>query len=109
MSGRVDEQINRKGENVVPSEIESILRRHPLIDNCAVFGMSDQNLGEKVCACIEANDTQITHQEILNHFETQGIARYKVPDEIYFLDKLPYANIGKIDKKKIIKIVSGCL
>ncbi|WP_239739912.1 AMP-binding protein [Mammaliicoccus sp. P-M59] len=108
MSGRVDEQINRKGENIVPAEIESILRRHPLIDNCAVFGMTDQSLGEKVCACIEASGIQITHQEILNHFETQGIARYKVPDEIYFLEELPYANIGKIDKKKIIKIVSGC-
>lgn len=107
MSGRVDEQINRKGENVIPSEIESILKKHPLIDNCAVFGMPDQSLGEKVCVCIESSDTQVTYQEILNHFETQGIARYKVPDEIYFLEELPYVNIGKIDKKKIIKIVSG--
>ncbi|HDJ2894986.1 TPA: AMP-binding protein [Staphylococcus aureus] len=109
LSGRVDEQINRKGENIIPSEIESILKRHPLINNCAVFGMSDQNLGEKVCACIEAEGRQITHQEILNHFESQGIARYKVPDEIYFLEKLPYVNIGKIDKKKIIQMVRGCL
>lgn len=107
ISGRVDEQINRLGENVIPSEIESILLSHETINNCAVFGMEDHTLGQKTCVCIEGAEQTITYQEILNHFENQGVARFKFPDEIYFLDKLPYSNIGKVDKKKLITMFSG--
>ena len=48
-------------------------------------------------------DHLFTIQDLRDFFEDKGVARFKVPDEIYFVDKLPYSNIGKIDKKNYLK------
>ena len=104
IAGRVDDQINRLGENILPKEVEAILREYKYIKNCAVLGVDDEELGQKTCACIEKTDHLFTIQDLRDFFEDKGVARFKVPDEIYFVDKLPYSNIGKIDKKKLSEI-----
>ncbi len=50
--GRVKEQINRAGENVTPSEIESYLLEHDEIVDASVVGVADQELGERICAFV---------------------------------------------------------
>lgn len=104
IAGRVDDQINRLGENILPKEVEAILKEYKYIKNCAVLGVDDEELGQKTCACIEKTDHLFTIQDLRDFFEDKGVARFKVPDEIYFVDKLPYSNIGKIDKKKLSEI-----
>lgn len=103
--GRVKEQINRAGENVSPMEVEEILRKHPDIKDAVVFGRADQNLGEKTTAVVSANNKDISIAEITIFFKQQGVAQYKIPDEIYVWDTFVYTNVGKVDKKKMKKML----
>lgn len=102
--GRVVEQINRAGENVIPSEIEEILNKHSAISETAVFGMPDEKLGESTVVCIVATK-KLTRTDICRFMEEQGIASYKYPDRVILTDKLIYKNIGKIDKRAMREMV----
>lgn len=102
--GRVVEQINRAGENVIPSEIEGILSRHSAISEACVFGMSDEQLGESTVACIVAAE-KLTRADVCRFMESQGVAVYKYPDRVVPTDKFIYKNIGKVDKKVMREMV----
>lgn len=102
--GRVVEQINRAGENVIPSEIEEILNKHSAISEASVFGMPDEKLGECTIACVVATK-KLTRADICRFMEEKGIASYKYPDRVIFTDKLIYKNIGKIDKRAMREMV----
>ncbi len=102
--GRVVEQINRAGENVIPSEIESILNRHSAISENCVFGMPDEQLGECTVACIVASE-KLTRTDICQFMECQGVAAFKYPDRVFCVDHLVYKNVGKVDKRAMKEMV----
>lgn len=101
--GRVREQINRAGENVIPSELETLLRIHPDIEDACVFGAADENLGEKSVACIISKRKEISREEICIFLYNRGVASYKYPDQIFIVDTFSCTNIGKVDKEKLKK------
>ena len=98
--GRVREQINRAGENVVPSEIEEYLKKCEGVEDAAVFGVADEDLGERICAVI-VSSKQKSLQEVCAQLSEQGLAPYKLPDELHYIDSMPLINVGKIDKRKL--------
>lgn len=102
--GRVVEQINRAGENVVPSEVEAILMKHPKIREACVFGVPDEKLGEATVACLIA-DEPLKRSEICEYMEEAGVASYKYPDRIVLLDHFIYKNVGKVDKNSMRELV----
>lgn len=102
--GRVVEQINRAGENVIPSEIEEILNRHSMISEACVFGMIDEQLGERTVACI-VSSVELTRTDVCKFMEKQGIASFKYPDKVILTEKLIYKNIGKVDKKTMKEMI----
>lgn len=106
LCGRIAEQINRLGENVVPKEVEQMLCEIPGINNAAVFGMPDTELGEKTVAAIVASP-EMDRTVILKEFLNRGVARYKVPDQVVVVREIPLVNIGKADKKKLREMVAA--
>lgn len=104
--GRVVEQINRAGENVIPSEIEEVLARHPHISGACVFGMPDEQLGECTVACLIC-DCPLSRPDLCRFMESQGMAAFKYPDRIVYTDRFVYKNIGKVDKKTMKKMLEG--
>lgn len=107
IAGRVKEQINRAGENVIPSEIETYLRKHRHIQDAAVFGLPDNILGERTCAFLIADDHTITLADICKFLNELGVAQYKMPDQIEFVDCFPFTNVGKVDKKRLKEICAS--
>lgn len=106
--GRVREQINRLGENVIPSEIETLLRKHNLVKEAAVVGIPDKDLVEKVCAFLVLDEgSKLTRAQVCEFLAEIRVASYKFPDEIICLENLPLKNIGKIDKDTLIKQYSS--
>ena len=77
MASRRSDLILRGGENVYPAEIEAALDEHPDIDECAVFGVDDPDLGQRVAAVV------VTSKELsgedLAAFLSERIAHYKIP------------------------------
>ncbi len=92
------------GENVFPSEVEKYLYQHEAIKECAVIGVKDPKWGETGKAYIVLNPgVKLTADEITD-FCRAGLAKYKLPKHIVFLDSLPKNEAGKINKQELIKI-----
>ncbi|NIV33584.1 MAG: long-chain fatty acid--CoA ligase, partial [Anaerolineae bacterium] len=86
------------GYKVWPSEVESLMYRHPGIHECCVISTPDPKRGESVKACIVPTEeawSTVTADEIRNWCR-EMMAAYKVPQEIEFVDELPKSQTGKV-------------
>lgn len=100
IKSRLKELIIRAGENISPSEVESVLLDFPKVKEVAVIGVPDSFKGEEICAFIVAEEN-ISKVE-LKKFLMRSLARHKVPRYMYFVDELPKTGSGKI-KKFVLK------
>jgi acyl-coenzyme A synthetase/AMP-(fatty) acid ligase len=105
--GRIKDVINRGGDNVVPSEVEALLRTHPAIGQVAVVGVPDQVLGERVCACVvPARDRSgIDVETLRRHLREHGLAHYKAPERLILLEALPVVG-DKIDRRALAALAA---
>jgi acyl carrier protein len=94
--GREKNMINRGGEKINPSEVEDVLRRHPLVTDAAVFALPHKRLGHIVGAAVSTNGT-LTSTELLA-FAKDNLAPHKVPAQVQVLLELPRNEVGKIDR-----------
>jgi 2-furoate---CoA ligase len=94
--GRLDDMIVSGGENIHPVEVEDVLARAPGVHEVAVVGAADDRWGQRVVACVVA-DQEVT-AETLDAFclASETLARFKRPREYRFLDELPKSASGKI-------------
>ncbi len=104
VEGRINDQINRCGEKITPSEIEKYLKSYEKINDAIVIGVADELLGERSCACIKTEHKVIQLSEIHKVFTGLGVAQYKIPDQILLLKEWPYTKVGKINKNKLKKL-----
>lgn len=99
---RVDDMIISGGENVAPSEVENALQDHPDVEAVAVFGTDHERWGEAVTAGIIPADLSFTEEELLDWWsESAGLAGYKKPRRIEFVEKFPRTATQKIDKASL--------
>jgi len=99
MVGRSKEIVIRGGVNIAPREIEELLAGMPDVVSAAVVGLPDERLGERACAfLVMAGDARPTLDDVRAHLETRGIARYKFPEQVEFIDALPMTASGKVQK-----------
>ena len=96
--------ILRGGENVYCVEIENCLAEHPAIDEAAVVGVPDAELGERVKAIVRrAPGATIDEQGVKDHV-SKHLARFKVPEIVEFTDEaLPRNPAGKLLKNELRK------
>ncbi|MGT3830592.1 (2,3-dihydroxybenzoyl)adenylate synthase [Vibrio cholerae] len=102
VTGRAKDQINRGGEKIAAEEVENQLLHHPAVHDAALIAISDEYLGERSCAVIVLKPEQSVNTIQLKRFLHQaGLADYKIPDQIQFIDQLPKTSVGKIDKNAL--------
>ncbi|MBU2645051.1 AMP-binding protein [bacterium] len=98
---RVKDMIIRGGVNIYPIEIEEVISRIPGVDDVAVLGQPDKELGEIVAAFIVPNrQIPATESEIIDYC-TQELANVKIPSNIIFIDAIPRTPTGKILKREL--------
>ena len=89
------------GENVYPAEIEAVLHAHPAIDEAAIYGVADDEWGQRVEAAIVVRPgVRIGKQEIMA-FCRERLAPYKVPSKIRVVDALPRNAAGKLLRRTL--------
>ncbi len=98
---RKKEVIIRGGENVSPREIEDAILEYPAIDSAFVFGMSSEELGEEIAAAVCVKINEVVSESALTCFLRQRLARYKLPQYIFFFSTFPLTPCGKVDVQKI--------
>ena len=99
VEGRAKDQVNRGGEKVAAEEVEHLLMAHPGVVDAALVAMPDVHLGERSCAYVIRRDAALRAPTLMQFVRTQGVAAFKVPDRIEFVDELPKTAVGKVDKK----------
>ena len=86
------------GENVYPAEIEKVLLSHPAVLDAAVIAVPHQKWGEVGKAFIVLREGKQASPEEIRASLDDKLARYKIPQYIQFVDKLPKTASGKIKK-----------
>jgi non-ribosomal peptide synthetase component E (peptide arylation enzyme) len=100
--GRCKDIIIRGGQNIYPFEIENILSQHPKILKAAVVGMSDTEMGERVCAYVVLKSGEnFSFSEMVQSMRDHGIAPFKIPERLEIIENLPLVGGIKVDKKQL--------
>ncbi|TKW76690.1 MAG: long-chain fatty acid--CoA ligase, partial [Bradyrhizobium icense] len=89
------------GVNIYPAEIENTLIGMDGVKDCAVFGVPDDEYGERLFACIEPEAGAKLSTAGVKEFLRARLANFKVPKDIQFLDALPREATGKIFKRRL--------
>jgi cyclohexanecarboxylate-CoA ligase len=95
--GRLKDVIIRGGENISASEVESALEAHPAVRQATVVGYPDPLMGERVAAFVVAT-APFDLAECRNWFAGRGMAKFKTPEQVEQLDRLPLLGSGKPDR-----------
>ena len=81
--------IKSAAENIYPTEVERRIVEHPAVAECAVIGVPDPKWVQSVKAVVVVRDgAAVTQEEIIEHCRN-GIASYKKPRFVEFIDALP--------------------
>jgi len=91
------------GENIYPTEVESVLGRYPCIKDVAVIGLPDEKWGETVHAIVVCHSSDTCFSTDLIEWCEGKIARYKIPKNITFVDDnfIPRTATGKIQHNEL--------
>jgi len=102
VTGRAKDIIIRNGENISPKEVEDLLVAHPGIAEIAVVGLPDERTGERACAVIVTTDRRAPElDDLAAILIAQGVAKFKIPEQIVIWDALPKNDAGKVLKHQI--------
>ncbi len=102
ITDRKGDLILRGGANVYPAEVERVLHEEPRVAGCAVVGLPDERLGERVAAAVVvASGETLTAEELREHC-AGSLARYKIPERFLFVDELPRNAMGKVVKRLLV-------
>lgn len=93
--------IKTGGYKVSALEIEGVFSTHPLIEECAVVGVTDKEWGEKVCAAVVLRSNSSLLPDHLRHWGKERLAPYKVPCEFLIVTELPRNVMGKVIKTTV--------
>jgi acyl-CoA synthetase (AMP-forming)/AMP-acid ligase II len=106
VTDRMNDVVIRGGANVYPAEVERVLHEHPGVAACAVLGVPDERLGERVVAVVQPASGTTLDQVELAAFCRTVLARYKVPERWAFVDAFARTPMGKIPKAPLRALFS---
>ena len=86
------------GENISSVEVEGCLLRHPAVQEAAVVGMPHEKWGEAPHAFVVLRESAESTEEELKLHVRDGLAHFKTPQWVSFVDDLPKTATGKVQK-----------
>jgi o-succinylbenzoate---CoA ligase len=106
--GRVDDAISTGGLTVLPQLVEAALAGHPAVADCAVFGVPDERLGQRVVAAVVVRSGRAapTLAELRSHV-AQTLDSTAAPRELHVVDGIPRRGIGKVDRRELAARFGG--
>jgi crotonobetaine/carnitine-CoA ligase len=98
---RGKDMIKRAGENVSPGEVERVLTEHEEVFEAAVIGVPDAIRDEAIVAYVVRNPGATVTPEELVEWCAGKLARFKLPENVCFIDGLPRTSVGKVAKQTL--------
>jgi long-chain acyl-CoA synthetase len=108
ITGRIKDQINIGGTKVAAPEVEAALLEHHEIIDCTVLGMPSRvgMESEVVVACVVLREDAVLDSPGLQSFLRTRLEQYKIPSEIYRVERVPRATTGKVLRPEVQALVS---
>ncbi len=98
---RLGDLIVSGGENVLPTEVEEVLLRHPDVADAAAVGRADPEWQQAVAAVVVLRDGAAVGAEDLRRHCAESLASYKVPKRFEFVSELPRTASGKLVRRAL--------
>ncbi|ORV35326.1 o-succinylbenzoate--CoA ligase [Mycobacterium conspicuum] len=106
--GRADDAISTGGLTVLPGPVEAALCSHPAVRDCAVFGVDDDRLGQRVVAAVVVSDGCAPPTlDALRAAVTRTLDGTAAPRELHIVEALPRRGIGKVDRAALVRRFGG--
>jgi amino acid adenylation domain-containing protein len=99
--GRVDFQINIRGFRIEPSEVETVIKRHPGVSEAVAVACDDSNGDRRLVAYIVSDNDNKPTIEALRGLLDANLPDYMIPSVFVMLDALPRLPSGKIDRRQL--------
>jgi long-chain acyl-CoA synthetase len=97
LEGRRDDLVISGGVNVYPVEVEAVIAGAPGVVEVAVFGVTDDEWGERVCAAVVGDVDEVT----LRRHVAERLAPYKRPKRYFLVGELPHTATGKLRRRDL--------
>ena len=105
--GRADEAISTGGLTVVPQVVEAVIDELPGVVECAVVGVPDEHLGERVVvAMVVADGSRAVSLDAVRDAVVDRLDRFAAPRAVHVLDELPRRGPGKLDRAALRRLLS---
>lgn len=113
VEGRSKDQINRGGDKIAAEEVENQLLAHDAVHDAAVVAVPDPYLGERTCAFVVLATDRAgpapAGTDLKRFLRDRGLAAFKVPDRVEFVDAFPVTNVGKTSKTELRRAIAARL
>ncbi|KJE20914.1 acyl-CoA synthetase (AMP-forming)/AMP-acid ligase II [Frankia torreyi] len=103
LTGRLKDIIIRNAENISALEVEAVVLRHPAVAEVAVVGLPDARTGERAVAVVVPDPDQPapTLAALVAFCRAEGLAPYKIPEQLELVAELPRNSMGKVLKRQL--------
>jgi len=98
---RTKDVIKSGGEWISSVELETLIMSHPKVSESAVVAVPDKKFSERPVALVVLKKDQNSNEEEIIEFLKSKVAKFWLPDKIYFVREIPKTSVGKFDKKVI--------
>ncbi|MFT3875163.1 MAG: AMP-binding protein [Propioniciclava sp.] len=109
VTGRDKDQINRAGEKIATDEIEGLALAHADVLDAVAIGLPDPYLGESICLVVRAEPGRPRPADLTERMAQAGLASYKMPDRVEFLDAFPETHVGKNSRRELRQMLAAQL
>jgi L-proline---[L-prolyl-carrier protein] ligase len=99
--GRRDHQVKTRGYRVELGEIETVLHRHPGVDEAVVIAVPDDEVTHRLRAVVVTKSGDALDEAALRQHCAESLPRYMVPEAIEFRRELPRTSSGKVDRRAL--------
>ena len=106
LDGRREDLVISGGVNVYPAEVEAVLDAHPGVVESAVFGVPDEEWGQRVVAAYVGTAAPAE----LQAWTRERLGAAKRPKAVHRLDDLPRTSTGKVrrlDLPRMLGLADG--
>lgn len=106
---RLGDMIKTAGANVTPREVEIAIDEQPEVQISYVVGLPHPDRGQDVTGAVILNTGETLAADELKQRLKRELSAYKVPRHLFFCpkDEIPFTDSGKVDKRQLIKYLSG--
>jgi acyl-CoA synthetase (AMP-forming)/AMP-acid ligase II len=101
LDGRREDLVISGGVNVYPAEVEAVLDAHPGVVECAVFGVPDEDWGQRVVAAYVGG----VPSEELAVWARERLGAAKRPKGLHRVDELPRTSTGKVRRLDLPEVL----